>query len=176
MGFRFRRRLRLFPGVSLNFSKQGVSSLSIGAPGATVNVPLARSGSTRTTVGIPGTGLSYSQEGQGQRSVRERQQSQRVAPQTTSTESIIDDVMSTLVGPEQVGDALWRQKLVQMVLDHDDTPRHVREAALLVKSPEMAELVMRRAKGKAATVKAGHQVIKAAMTVIEWAQQQGWAE
>ena len=52
---------------------------------------------------------------------------------------IIDDVMSTLVGPEQVGDALWRQKLVQMVLDHDDTPRHVREAALLVKSPEMAE-------------------------------------
>ena len=40
MGFRFRKRLRLFPGISLNFSKQGISSLSIGPRGATVNIPL----------------------------------------------------------------------------------------------------------------------------------------
>ena len=32
------------------------------------------------------------------------------------------------------------------MLDHDDTPRNVREAALLVKSPEMGELHLRRAR------------------------------
>ena len=58
----FHKRLKLFPGVFLNFSKQGFSSLSIGAPGATVNIPVAIQGWTRTTVGLPGTGLSYSQE------------------------------------------------------------------------------------------------------------------
>ena len=62
MGFRFRKRLKLFPGFSLNFSKNGLSSLSVGVPGATMNVLLARSGGTRTTVCLPGTGLSYTEE------------------------------------------------------------------------------------------------------------------
>lgn len=57
MGFRFRRTLRLFPGVRLNFSKSGVST-SIGRPGATLN--LGPRG-PKYTVGVPGTGLSYSQ-------------------------------------------------------------------------------------------------------------------
>ena len=176
MSLRFRRRLRLFPGVSLNLSKQGLSSISFGGPGASINVPVARSGGTRSTVGLPGTGLSWTSEGTGPRSVRQRQQQQRVAPQTTSTEHLIDEVMSTMCGPNHVGDALWRQGLVEHVLDHADTPRAIREAALMVKSPEMVELIMRRAKGKAATVSAGHKVIKAGLTVIEWAQEQGWAE
>ena len=57
MGFRFRKSLRLLPGLRLNLSKRGASSLSIGGKGLTVN--LGKKGS-RTTVGIPGTGLSYS--------------------------------------------------------------------------------------------------------------------
>ncbi|MFD1611816.1 DUF4236 domain-containing protein [Sphingomonas tabacisoli] len=56
MGFRFRRSVRLMPGVRLNFSSRGVST-SLGGRGATVN--LSRRG-TRATVGIPGSGLSYS--------------------------------------------------------------------------------------------------------------------
>ena len=55
MGFRFRRRLRVVPGIYLNFSKSGVST-SIGRRGATLN--LSGNGA-RTTVGLPGTGLSY---------------------------------------------------------------------------------------------------------------------
>ena len=47
MSFRFRKRVRLFPGVALNFSKNGLSSLSLGPRGTTVNVPLARDGGTR---------------------------------------------------------------------------------------------------------------------------------
>ncbi len=55
MGFRFQKRIPIFPGVYLNLSKSGVS-LSLGGHGATMNV----GGKTRTfTLGIPGTGLSY---------------------------------------------------------------------------------------------------------------------
>lgn len=56
MGFRFRRSIKIAPGVRLNLSKSGVST-SIGKPGATVN--LSKRG-TKTTIGLPGTGLSYS--------------------------------------------------------------------------------------------------------------------
>lgn len=56
MGFRFRKSVKIIPGVRLNFSKSGIST-SIGGPGATVN--LSNRG-TRHTLGIPGSGLSYS--------------------------------------------------------------------------------------------------------------------
>ncbi|HLJ21023.1 MAG TPA: DUF4236 domain-containing protein [Stellaceae bacterium] len=55
MGFRFRRRVRILPGIWFNLSKSG-GSVSIGGHGATLN--LGPHG-TRTTVGIPGSGLSY---------------------------------------------------------------------------------------------------------------------
>ena len=56
MGYlRFNRRVRLFPGLRLNFGKRGVSA-SVGVRGA--RVTLGRRG-VRTTVGLPGTGLSY---------------------------------------------------------------------------------------------------------------------
>ena len=57
MGFRFRKSIKLFPGVRVNLSKSGIST-SIGKPGATIN--LSRRG-TRGTVGIPGSGISYSE-------------------------------------------------------------------------------------------------------------------
>lgn len=56
MGLRFRRTLRLLPGVRVNLSKSG-ASLSLGGRGATVNLS---SRGVRRTVGLPGTGLSYS--------------------------------------------------------------------------------------------------------------------
>jgi hypothetical protein len=53
--FRFRRILKIIPGVRVNISKTG-SSLSIGKRGATVN---AGKRGVYTTIGIPGSGLSY---------------------------------------------------------------------------------------------------------------------
>ena len=58
MGFRFQKRLRILPGVALNFSKSGVS-LSLGPRGAQINIG---SQGVRGTVGIPGTGVSYSKK------------------------------------------------------------------------------------------------------------------
>ena len=55
MGFRFRRSIRLLPGIRVNLGKRG-ASLSLGRRGA--HVTIGPTG-TRTTVGLPGTGLSY---------------------------------------------------------------------------------------------------------------------
>lgn len=58
MGFRFRKSVKLMPGVRLNIGKTGISA-SVGGKGATVNV--GKRG-VRGTVGIPGTGISYSED------------------------------------------------------------------------------------------------------------------
>ncbi|EPK4116823.1 DUF4236 domain-containing protein, partial [Acinetobacter baumannii] len=57
MGLNFRKSIKIAPGIRVNISKKGLSSVSVGGKGARVNV--SKKG-TRTTVGIPGTGLSYS--------------------------------------------------------------------------------------------------------------------
>ena len=54
MSIRFRRSVRLLPGVRLNFSKSGVTT-TLGPRGAHVTIG---GGRTRVTAGIPGTGLS----------------------------------------------------------------------------------------------------------------------
>lgn len=59
MGFRFRKRFNLIPGVKVNISKKGFSSVSVGRPGMTYNIPLQGNRKNRLTVGVPGTGMSY---------------------------------------------------------------------------------------------------------------------
>lgn len=58
MGLRFRRRIKIAPGLHLNVSRSGVST-SLGGPGATVNAGGVLG--ARVTVGLPGSGLSYSE-------------------------------------------------------------------------------------------------------------------
>jgi Protein of unknown function (DUF4236) len=55
MGFRFRRSIKIAPGVRINLSKSGVST-SIGVRGAHVTVG---HGQVRETVGLPSSGISY---------------------------------------------------------------------------------------------------------------------
>lgn len=55
MGFRFHRRFKLFPGVRLNLSRSGIST-SLGTRGAWLT--FGKRG-TRATIGLPGSGLSY---------------------------------------------------------------------------------------------------------------------
>ena len=56
MGFKLRKSLKVLPGVKLNLSKKGISSVSIGRRGAVVNI---NKKGVQTTLGIPGTGISY---------------------------------------------------------------------------------------------------------------------
>ena len=56
MGFRFRKSVKIAPGVRLNIGKKSVG-ISAGVKGARVSVN--SKGRVTKTVGIPGTGLSY---------------------------------------------------------------------------------------------------------------------
>lgn len=58
MSFRFWRRIKVAPGVTLNLSKLG-GSLSFGPRGSKITVG---SRGKRATVGIPGTGLFYTRQ------------------------------------------------------------------------------------------------------------------
>lgn len=58
MAFRFFRRVRLAPGLTLNLSKRG-GSLSLGPRGAKVT---AGTSGVRRTVSLPGTGLWYTEK------------------------------------------------------------------------------------------------------------------
>ena len=55
MPFRFRKSVKILPGVKVNLSKGGVST-SVGGKGFHVNV--GKRG-VRKTIGIPGTGISH---------------------------------------------------------------------------------------------------------------------
>ena len=66
--FRFRRSVKIFPGVRWNFGKNNFS-LSIGGRGAHYTFGTA---GRRTTVGIPGTGLSYTEIHSSHRRVSQR--------------------------------------------------------------------------------------------------------
>ncbi|MGB5133670.1 MAG: DUF4236 domain-containing protein [Prochlorococcaceae cyanobacterium] len=45
--------------LRFHFANSGLSSISVGGRGASFNIPVAQPGRARTTVGLPGTGLSW---------------------------------------------------------------------------------------------------------------------
>jgi len=63
MSFRFWRRVRIAPGVTLNLSKRG-ASISAGPQGAKLT---AGTSGARATAGIPGSGLFYTKKLGGSR-------------------------------------------------------------------------------------------------------------
>jgi len=58
MALRFRKTITLLPGVRLNLSKSGVSA-SVGGKGLSFNI--GKDGRARGTIGLPGSGVSYSE-------------------------------------------------------------------------------------------------------------------
>ena len=71
MGFRFRKSIKIAPGLKLNFGKRG-SSISVGGRGGTLTFG---SSGIKATVGIPGTGISYTEKIGGKPKSRQRQHS-----------------------------------------------------------------------------------------------------
>lgn len=56
MGLRFRKSISIMPGVKINFGKKG-TSITTGVPG--FKKTFHSSGRVTTSIGIPGTGISY---------------------------------------------------------------------------------------------------------------------
>lgn len=78
VGFRFRRSVRVLPGIRLNLSKSG-ASVSLGGRGFHYTIG---SKGTRTTVGLPGTGLSWTEyrPHTGRSSARSPQRNSYISP------------------------------------------------------------------------------------------------
>lgn len=64
MGWRFRKRIKICKGVNLNINKNSVG-LSVGTKGARYSVN--SNGRKTASVGIPGTGLYYTETAGGNR-------------------------------------------------------------------------------------------------------------
>jgi hypothetical protein len=84
MGFRFQRRIRIVPGLHLNLSKFGVSA-SVGRRGSWLTFGPR---GTRATVGIPGTGLSYTESSHAPRGVMGAQAYVPDPPKLVDAESV----------------------------------------------------------------------------------------
>jgi hypothetical protein len=90
--FRFSRHIGILPGLKLNLSKSGVS-LSAGVRGAHLTI-----GKTpRITVGLPGTGISYSETVGHQHHHRETG-AEPAQPVQSSTQSSPLDAILTIIG------------------------------------------------------------------------------
>lgn len=83
MGWRFQKRVRLMPGVTLNFSRKGVST-SFGTRGARVTLG---HGQRRTTVGIPGSGISHTAISK-KSGARQRQSRRAIASPPSQSSSV----------------------------------------------------------------------------------------
>lgn len=127
MGFRFWRRIKLAPGVTLNLSKSG-GSLSFGPRGAKVTLG-GRSG-LRRTVGIPGTGLFYTTTGGGSRGARSSHARSHPQPQVRAGDRLSLGFFKRLFTPQEEEDLVDGMK--QVVLGHERVAlEHLRKASHL---------------------------------------------
>lgn len=87
MGLRFHKTIKMGP-LNINLSKSGVG-FSVGTKGARVG--RTAKGNIRTTVGIPGTGISYVKETSG------KKKNTTSSKKTTKKDSITDLNISDLL-------------------------------------------------------------------------------
>ena len=90
MGLRLFRRIKIAPGISINLSKSGLSA-SAGVRGA--HVTLGPRG-VRRTVGIPGTGIYYTENSSLSGSSRTRRSSTR--PTDDEAHELVSSLQSCL--------------------------------------------------------------------------------
>ena len=81
MGFRFRKSIKVAPGVRLNLNKKS-AGVTFGGKG--IHYTINSKGKRTTTVGIPGTGISYSTTSGGKKEMAQKNK-QSTTHSNTST-------------------------------------------------------------------------------------------
>ena len=182
MGFRFRRSARLGP-LRFNLSKGGLSSISVGGGGASFNIPVARSGGARTTVGLPGTGLSWSVEHTPDRpaalpagSAAGLPNSRRLRPGQLDAfkQSLLAVLRKELFPPGSTGEQLWDLGLVSHLLADVSLPARTAGLLALIETPEAMEGYVLRAQGQDDAKRRAQRCITAVQEASRLAAGQGW--
>lgn len=85
MGFRFRKSFSLMPGVRMTVGKKG-ASVSVGNKGGRATI--STTGRHTTSIGIPGTGLSYVSTSSKKKSKPKKQTVESPSPQQTTPREV----------------------------------------------------------------------------------------
>jgi hypothetical protein len=182
MGFRFRRSARLGP-LRFNFSKGGLSSISVGGRGASFNIPVARSGGARTTVGVPGTGLSWSVEHAPDRPAvipagraEGLPNSRRLRPGQLDAfkQSLLAVLRKELFAPGSTGEQLWDLGLVSRLLAAGSLAARTAGLLAVIETPEAMEAYVLRAQGQDDAKRRAHRCIEAGQEALRLATARGW--
>jgi hypothetical protein len=186
MGFRFRRSARLGP-LRFNFAKSGLSSISLGGPGASFNIPISRSGAPRTTVGLPGTGLSWSVEhsteanqpaparlpagpAEGLPNSRRFRSGQLVA----FKQGCLGVLQEKLFAPGSQGQLLWELNLITRLLADPSIGSRTQGLLAVIETPEAMEGYLMRAQSQDDANCRAHRCVEAAQEAARLLTAKGW--
>ena len=103
MGFRFRKSINLGGGVRMNLSKSGVG-FSAGVKGA--RITKKATGGIRTTLSVPGTGLSYVKESSSKKSSTKANRSSSGTEQHASETEVLP------ITPERIRRGLINARII----------------------------------------------------------------
>lgn len=183
MPLRFRRSTRLGP-LRFHFSRKGLSSISVGGHGLSYNIPVNRSGGARTTVGLPGTGLSWSWENEdGDRShpagaAAGLPNSRRLrADQLRSLQqSLLEMLEQRLFAAGGIGRRLWQEGLVSRLLA--EAALGSRQAGLLavIETPAALQTYLQGARSQDDAKRRAQRCIEAVQTAARLAAGLGWLQ
>jgi hypothetical protein len=182
MGFRFRRSTRLGP-LRFNFAKGGLSSISVGGRGASFNIPVARSGGARTTVGVPGTGLSWSVEHAPDRPAvipagraEALPNSRRLKPGQLDAlkQQLLEVLRQELFAPGSAGALLWENASVSRLLAAGCLAARTAGLLALIETPEAMEAYVLRAQGQDDAKRRAQRCIEAVQEASRLATARGW--
>jgi hypothetical protein len=182
MGFRFRRSTRLGP-LRFNFAKGGLSSISVGGRGASFNIPVARSGGARTTVGVPGTGLSWSVEHAPDRPTVNTAgpaaglpNSRRLRPGQLDAlkQQLLEVLRQELFAPGSTGEQLWDHGLVSRLLADGSLAPRTSGLLALIETPEAMEGYVLRAQGQDDAKRRAQRCITAVQEASRLATARRW--
>jgi len=181
MGFRFRRSTRLGP-LRFNFSKGGLSSISVGGRGASFNIPVNRSGGPRSTVGLPGTGLSWSVEHAPDRPTvipagraAGLPNSRRLRPGQLDAlkQSLLEVLRQDLFAPGSASALLWDNASVSRLLADGSLGARTEGLLALIETPEAMEGYLLRAQGQDDAKRRAHRCIEAAEAAVRLVAEKG---
>ncbi|MFO0018335.1 MAG: DUF4236 domain-containing protein [Synechococcaceae cyanobacterium] len=187
MGFRLRRSARLGP-LRFNFSSGGLSSISVGGRGASFNIPVNRRGGPRTTVGLPGTGLSWSVEHTPDRATTTipaaipagpaagLPNSRRLRPGQLDglKQSLLGVLHRELFPPGSARLQLWEQGLVSRLLADGSLSARTTGLLALIETPEAMEAYVLRSQGQDDAKRRAQRCITAVQEASRLAAGRGW--
>ena len=162
VSFRFRKSARLGP-LRFNFAKSGLSSISVGGRGTSFNSPVARPGRARTTVGMPGTGLSWSVEAPaGPAAGLPNSRRLRAGQLEAFKGSVLAVLQQEVFGPGTPGQRLWQNGTISRMLADGAIGARVAGQLALIETPEAMADYITRARSQADAKRRAHRCIEAA--------------